>query len=65
MVTRHPELRVHVMPDHHKILERVAAKDPEGARQAMKEHLAHARRFQEELLTADPHDGEVLGEEAA
>jgi DNA-binding FadR family transcriptional regulator len=54
MVTRHPGLREQVMPDHHKILERVAARDPEGARQAMKIHLEHARKFQEELLQADP-----------
>jgi GntR family transcriptional repressor for pyruvate dehydrogenase complex len=53
MVTRHPGLREQVMPDHHKIMERVAAKDPKGARQAMEEHLEHARRFQEELLRAD------------
>jgi DNA-binding FadR family transcriptional regulator len=52
LVTRHPDLRQKVIPDHKKILERVAAKDPEGARLAMEEHLEHARRFQEELLTS-------------
>ncbi len=53
LATRHPDLRQKVMPDHRKILERVAANDPEGARQAMEEHLEHARRFQEDLLKAD------------
>ncbi|GAB4538988.1 MAG: FadR/GntR family transcriptional regulator [Anaerolineae bacterium] len=53
MVTRHPDLREKVMPDHRRILERVASKDPAGARQAMEEHLEHARRFQEELLSAE------------
>jgi DNA-binding FadR family transcriptional regulator len=57
MVTRHPGLREQVMPDHYRILERVAARDPEGARQAMEEHLEHALRFQEELLAAEARDG--------
>lgn len=56
MVTRHPDLRTRVMPDHRRILERVAARDPEGARQAMEDHLEHARRFQEELLNAEAQD---------
>jgi GntR family transcriptional repressor for pyruvate dehydrogenase complex len=53
LVTRHPDLQQKVIPDHRKILERVAANDPDGARQAMEEHLEHARRFQEELLEAN------------
>jgi DNA-binding FadR family transcriptional regulator len=53
MVARHPGLHEQVMPDHYKIIERVAANDPKGARQAMEEHLEHARQFQEELLRAD------------
>lgn len=56
LVTRHPDLRQKVIPDHRKILERVEAKDPAGARQAMEEHLEHARRFQEELLKADTQE---------
>jgi GntR family transcriptional repressor for pyruvate dehydrogenase complex len=56
LVTRHPDLREKVMPDHRRILERVAARDPEGARQAMEEHLDHALRFQEELLKAEAHE---------
>ena len=53
LATRHPDLRQKVMPDHRKILAHLAANDPEGARQAMEEHLEHALRFQEELLEAD------------
>jgi DNA-binding FadR family transcriptional regulator len=56
LVTRHPDLRKKVMPDHRKILERVAARDPEGARHAMEEHLEHALRFQEELLKAETQE---------
>jgi GntR family transcriptional repressor for pyruvate dehydrogenase complex len=56
LVTRHPGLREQVMPDHRNILEQVAARDPEGARQAMEAHLEHARRFQEELLMAESRD---------
>jgi GntR family transcriptional repressor for pyruvate dehydrogenase complex len=56
LVTRHPDLREKVMPDHRKILERVAARDPEGARHAMEEHLKHALRFQEELLKAEAQE---------
>lgn len=49
-VTRHPGLHERVMVDHNKILERVAAKDSEGARQAMQEHLKHARDIQQAVL---------------
>jgi GntR family transcriptional repressor for pyruvate dehydrogenase complex len=56
MVTRHPGLHEQVMPDHYRILERVAAQDPEGARRAMEVHLEHALRIQEELLIAESQD---------
>jgi len=56
LVTRHPDLRQNVIPDHRKILKRVAANDPKGARHAMEEHLKHARRFQEELLKANTQE---------
>jgi DNA-binding FadR family transcriptional regulator len=59
LVTRHPDLRERVMPDHRGILERVVARDPEGARQAMEKHLEHARRFQEELLKAENQEEAV------
>jgi DNA-binding FadR family transcriptional regulator len=60
MVTRHPGLGEQVMPDHEKILGRVAAQDPDGARRAMEEHLEHARRIQEELLIAESQNEEPL-----
>ncbi len=50
LVTRHPGLPQQVMPDHRKILERVIAKDPAGARQAMQEHLERARHIQQVIL---------------
>jgi GntR family transcriptional repressor for pyruvate dehydrogenase complex len=50
LVHRHPHLYQIVMPDHRCLMERVIAKDPEGARQAMREHLEHARQIQEEVL---------------
>jgi GntR family transcriptional repressor for pyruvate dehydrogenase complex len=56
MVTRHPGLHEEVMPDHRKILEQVAARDAEGARRAMEDHLEHARRIQEELLITQAKD---------
>jgi len=55
-VTSHPYLRQTVIPDHAHILERVAARDVEGARQAMVAHLEHARRIQEELLQSGEQD---------
>lgn len=50
LVTRYPGLPQQVMPDHRKILERVIAKDPSGARQAMQEHLERARDIQQVVL---------------
>jgi DNA-binding GntR family transcriptional regulator len=38
------------MPDHYEILERVAARDVDGACQAMQAHLDHARSIQEMFL---------------
>lgn len=58
LVAQRPGIRARVMPDHQKILERVAAGDPEGARHAMEEHLRHARSFQEEVLAAKPYSKE-------
>ncbi|HZY41496.1 MAG TPA: FadR/GntR family transcriptional regulator [Anaerolineae bacterium] len=50
-VSRYPDLFATVMPDHYTILDRVIARDVEGARLAMKAHLEHARRIQQ-LYTA-------------
>jgi len=49
-VSGHPALRKTVIRDHKRLQEAVAARDPEAARQAMAEHLAHARKIQEEYL---------------
>ena len=57
LVHRHPGLYQIVMPDHRRIMERVIAKDPEGARRAMWEHLEHARRIQEEVLAQQETTG--------
>ena len=48
-VYRYPRLYQIVMPDHYRIMERVMAGDVGGAREAMREHLEHARRVQEEV----------------
>jgi GntR family transcriptional repressor for pyruvate dehydrogenase complex len=48
-VARYPGLAEEVLPSHWRIVERVAAKDPEGAREAMQEHLDQAWRIQEAL----------------
>jgi GntR family transcriptional repressor for pyruvate dehydrogenase complex len=53
LVTRYPRLHQQVMHDHYEILRRVAARDPEGARQAMQGHLEHARQIQHAVLNHD------------
>jgi GntR family transcriptional repressor for pyruvate dehydrogenase complex len=49
-ISRHPRLKATVMPDHYAILERVEARDSEGACNAMRAHLEHARKMQELYL---------------
>jgi DNA-binding FadR family transcriptional regulator len=49
-VSKYPDLFATVMPDHYEILERVAARDVDGACQAMQAHLDHARSIQEMFL---------------
>jgi len=39
-----------VNPDHRRIVERIAARDPDGAAQAMHDHLEHARAVQTKVL---------------
>lgn len=51
LVTRRIDVRQQVLPYHYRILDRVAARDPEGARQAMREHLKQIRRNHEEAFT--------------
>jgi GntR family transcriptional repressor for pyruvate dehydrogenase complex len=50
MVQRHPKLIEQTMSDHRQIFDRVTARDPDAARQAMEAHLKHARQIQEEVL---------------
>jgi len=50
-VSQYPDLFATVMPDHYKILERVAARDINGACQAMQAHLDHALSIQELFLS--------------
>jgi len=52
LVQEYPDLHDEVMPDHRRILDRVSARDPKGARRAMEIHLEHARRIQQEFLAA-------------
>jgi len=49
-VHRHPEIYATVVPDHRRILECIIARDPDGARRAMQDHLEHARAFQQAFL---------------
>jgi GntR family transcriptional repressor for pyruvate dehydrogenase complex len=59
LVHRHPRLHETVMPDHLRIIERIAAKDDAGARRVMQEHLEHARGIQQEVLVlTQPGSGE-------
>lgn len=49
-VYHYPDLFARVVPDHYTILEQVSAKNRVGARQAMQEHLDHARAIQVQVL---------------
>ena len=50
LVSKQPNLFDRVMPTHLQILEFVAARDPDGARTAMREHLRIALAIQRELI---------------
>ncbi len=50
-VRRYSGLAEIVNPDHRRIVERIAARDPEGAAEAMYDHLEHAKAVQREVLT--------------
>lgn len=45
-VSSYPGIAEVIVPDHHRILNCVVARDGEGARHAMREHIDHAREFQ-------------------
>jgi DNA-binding FadR family transcriptional regulator len=55
-VHRYSSLAQIVNPDHRRIVERIAARDPEGAAAAMHDHLEHARAVQEEVLKENKGD---------
>jgi len=50
LVSKQPNLSDRVMPTHKGILERIAAREPEGARAAMREHIDIALAIQKELI---------------
>lgn len=60
-VSRYPELKATVMPDHYAILGRVEAKDSLGACNAMRAHLEHARRVQQLYLEQGEKHNESVG----
>lgn len=49
-VAQLPEMNQTVAPDHRKILERIKARDAEGARAEMSQHVEHARRLQDRVF---------------
>jgi GntR family transcriptional repressor for pyruvate dehydrogenase complex len=53
LVGRQPDLFDRVMPSHFRILERIVEQDADGARNAMREHLAIALAIQRELIQAN------------
>jgi GntR family transcriptional repressor for pyruvate dehydrogenase complex len=57
VVTRYLDVRQQVLPYHYEILEKVAAKDEEGARQAMREHLKQIRKNHETAFSRQLSEG--------
>ncbi len=55
-VTKHLDPGRHVLPYHHQILQKVAAKDVAGARQAMRAHLKQIQKNHEEALAMQRGD---------
>jgi GntR family transcriptional repressor for pyruvate dehydrogenase complex len=49
-VSQYSDLFATVMPDHSLIIEQIAARNAQGACQAMQAHLDHARAIQEKFL---------------
>jgi GntR family transcriptional repressor for pyruvate dehydrogenase complex len=60
LVTRYPHLIEETLPDHRLILDKIMARDPEGAREAMELHLEHARQIQEAVLLERGADDDAL-----
>lgn len=63
-VSQYPYLHNTVMPDHHAIVERIAARDGQGARRAMQAHLEHALNIQHSFL-AQQESQKLLNEAVA
>jgi GntR family transcriptional regulator, transcriptional repressor for pyruvate dehydrogenase complex len=49
-VSSRPDFNPLIVHDHQRILDCVAAKDADGARRAMQEHIERARAFQEQVF---------------
>jgi GntR family transcriptional regulator, transcriptional repressor for pyruvate dehydrogenase complex len=56
MVAGQPALPRKAMTGHRKVLDRIAGKDPAGAREAMLQHLNTARKIQEEFVSKQKRD---------
>ena len=56
MIQDYPKLVDVVLPDHTQIYKCIKSRDPEGAGQAMRTHLEHARRIQGEYLDSKHSD---------
>ena len=57
-VVRYIDPQIHVLPYHRHILDRVAAKDEKGARQAMLDHLNQVKKNYAEA-EASHHESEA------
>jgi GntR family transcriptional repressor for pyruvate dehydrogenase complex len=57
LVQNYPHLADVVIPDHIRIFECIQARDPAGARQAMLNHLEHARQIQKDYLASKNSSG--------
>ena len=53
-VSSHPDVVHTIIPDHRRILQRVVAGDPDGARRSMLEHIEHARKIQLAVFAQPP-----------
>lgn len=54
-VSTEPFVLQTIIPDHRRVLDRIIAHDPDGARRAMRAHVDHARSIQLSVF-AQPHD---------
>jgi len=55
-VSSYPGVVDVIIPDHYRVLECVMAGDEEGARNAMREHIEHARQFQRAVFLQGTDD---------